>query len=263
MKRREFLTTSALAGIGVSASPATLVIETEGSAPPTPRQILIAGGGFGTTFIRYMAELTGKERPRLCYLPTAAADDDSVSIYWFRRCAPLNVHPFVQPSFIVSSRMQQSWEEVLLSMDGIVVSGGNTLNQQAIWHAQGIDEVLRKAWDRGIVLGGSSAGSLCWFEEGTTDSRPKELTRIECLGFLRGSHSPHYDGEADRRPTYHRLIGSGVLKPGYACDNDAGIYFVDNEVRRVVKTREDARVYYVGLEGGEVVERELPGEMIE
>ena len=116
---------------------------------------------------------------------------------------------------------------------------------------------------RAIVLGGSSAGSLCWFEEGTTDSRPKELTKIECLGFLRGSHSPHYDGEADRRPAYHSLIRSGVLKPGYACDNNAGIYFVDNEVKRVVKTRDDARVYYVGLEGGKVIEREIPGEMLE
>ena len=83
------------------------------------------------------------------------------------------------------------------------------------------------------------------------------MTKIECLGFLEGSHSPHYDAEEVRRPTYHRLIGSGELKPGYACDNDAGIYFVDNEVRRVVKTREEAGVYYVALENGEVVETEL------
>ena len=114
----------------------------------------------------------------------------------------------------------------------------------------------------GIVLGGASAGSLCWFEEGTTDSRPQELTKIECLGFLKGSHSPHYDGEAQRRPTYHRLIAEGVLKPGYACDNDAGIFFVDNEVRRVVKTREDAHVYRVRLEGGSVVEDRLEGDLI-
>jgi dipeptidase E len=88
-------------------------------------------------------------------------------------------------------------------VDGIVCSGGNTLNQQAIWKAQGIDVVLRQAWDRGIVLGGASAGSLCWFEEGTTDSRPKALTTVQGLGFLKGSHSPHYDAEKDRRPLYH------------------------------------------------------------
>ena len=228
----------------------------------TNRKILIAGGGFGTAFIRYMGELTGNDRPRLCYLPTASADRESGIIRWYENCAPLDVIPSVQASFISSYRQDRSWEEVFLSVDGIVVSGGNTLNQQAIWRVQGIDRVLREAWDRGIVLGGASAGSLCWFEEGTTDSRPQEVTKIECLGFLEGSHSPHYDAEAVRRPTYHRLIRSGELKPGYACDNDAGIYFEDNRVARVVKTREDAKVYHVSLEGGQVVETELPGDMI-
>ncbi len=265
MQRRDFLASSAAAGLGVTlgagcAEPA----EAPEPARPqaTPRQILIAGGGFGTAFIRYMAELTGKDRPRLCYLPTASADSQAGIIRWYESCAPLDVIPSTQASFISSYRTDRSWEDVFLSVDGIVVSGGNTLNQQAIWRAQGIDRVLREAWDRGIVLGGASAGSLCWFEEGTTDSRPQEVTKIECLGFLRGSHSPHYDAEEVRRPTYHRLIRSGELKPGYACDNDAGIHFVDNEVRRVVKTREDARVYRVTLEGGEIVETELPGEMI-
>lgn len=147
----------------------------------------------------------------------------------------------------------------------ILIAGGGfgtTLNQQAIWRAQGIDEVLREAWDRGIVLGGSSAGSLCWFEEGTTDSRPKELSKIECLGFLEGSHSPHYDAEGQRRPIYQGLIGSGELKPGYACDNDAGIFFRDNQVARVVHTRPGANVYYVSVVNGRVVEERLEAEMI-
>ena len=264
MERRHFLASSAITGIGLGLAGCSPEVDDmqsyEGGSDG--RKILIAGGGFGTEFIRYMAQLTGKERPRLCYLPTASADRESGVIRWFENCAPLDVHPFVQESFISSYSMDRSWRDVFLSMDGIVVSGGNTLNQQAIWRVQGIDEVLREAWDRGIVLGGASAGSLCWFEEGTTDSRPQEVTKIECLGFLAGSHSPHYDAEEVRRPTYHRLIASGELKPGYACDNDAGIYFADNEVARVVKTRQEAKVYYVDLEGSEVVETELPAEMI-
>ena len=123
--------------------------------------------------------------------------------------------------------------------------------------------ILKEAWDRGIVLGGASAGSLCWFEEGTTDSRPKEVTKIECLGFLKGSHSPHYDAEAARRPLYHKLIKSGELMPGYACDNDAGIYFEDNEVKRVVSTREEAKVYYVSKVGNDVVEKVMEPERID
>jgi dipeptidase E len=209
-----------------------------------------------------MAALTGKPRPKLLYLPTASADSQGGTIRWYENCAPLDVVPSMQESFISSYSQDRSWEEVFLSVDGIVVSGGNTLNQQAIWRVQGIDRVLREAWDRGIVLGGASAGSLCWFEEGTTDSRPKEVTKIECLGFLKGSHSPHYDGEAVRRPTYHRLIASGELKPGYACDNDAGIYFEDNEVVRVVATRSGAKVYRVGMVGGRVVEEVMEPELI-
>src|SRR5215813_13037372 len=210
------------------------------------RKILIAGGGFvSLPFIRYMAQLTGKPRPRVCYLPTAVGDRPDAAINFYKACAPLDVTPLVQASFIASTEQHESWEEVLLSMDAIIASGGNTLNQQAIWRAQGIDLVLRQAWERGIVLGGASAGSLCWFEEGTTDSRPKELTIVQCLGLLKGSHCPHYDAEGQRRPYYKKLIGSGQMKPGYACYNNAGIYFEDNTVKRVVATRADAKVFYV------------------
>lgn len=232
------------------------------SASGATRKILIAGGGFGTAYIRYMAQLTGKPRPRLCYLPTASADSAAGIITWFRNCAPLNVEPSVQESFIASTRQTRSWEDVFLSVDGIVVSGGNTLNQQAIWKAQGIDLVLRQAWDRGIVLGGASAGSLCWFEEGTTDSRPQVLTTVQGLGFLKGSHSPHYDAEPGRRPLYQKLIGSGEMKPGYACDNDAGVYFEDNVVKRVVSTRAGAKVYYVSRVNGQAVERVMEPDVI-
>ena len=270
MKRRDFVVSSALSSMALAAGRAPFAgAQAEIEPEPTTsshslatRKILIAGGGYGEAFIRYMAELTGKKRPRLCYLPTASADRPDGTISWFRSCAPLDVQPFVQESFIASSRQLQGWDEVLLSMDGIVASGGNTLNQQAIWKAQGIDVVLREAWNRGIVLGGASAGSLCWFEEGTTDSRPKELTTVQCLGFLKGSHSPHYDREPLRRPLYQKLIGSGQMKPGYACDNDAGIYFEDNEVKRVVSTRADAKVYYVSVVNGKVVEKVLEPERI-
>ena len=264
MNRRDFIAASTIAGLATGAiQESTFNLNMQNNPKRLSRQILIAGGGFRTSFIRYMAELTGKDRPRLCYLPTASADRATGIIRWYEDCASLDVIPFHQESFISSYSMEESWEERFLSMDGIVVSGGNTLNQQAIWRIQGIDEVLRQAWENGIILGGASAGSLCWFEEGTTDSRPQELTKIECLGFLKGSHSPHYDAEEERRPTYHQLIKSGVLKPGYACDNDAGIYFVDNEVRKVVKTREEASVYFVDLVEGEITETELSGEMID
>ena len=274
MIRREFLVTSALGTAGAMAQhmmPTNITADTlnaaagPDSATPSAqatRKILIAGGGFRTSFIRYMAQLTGKTRPRLCFLPTAAADSPDATISWFQYCAPLNVEAHVQNVFIESLTQTKGWDEVLLSMDGIVCSGGNTLNQQAIWKAQGIDVVLRQAWDRGIVLGGASAGSLCWFEEGTTDSRPKALSIVKCMGFLKGSHSPHYDAEPGRRPLYQRLISSGQMAPGYACDNDAGIYFEDNTAKRVVATRAGAKVYYVSMVNGAINERVMEPEMI-
>jgi len=248
-----------LGSVGVAASRLPIPAATLADS----RKILIAGGGFGTPFIRYMAALTGKKRPKLLYLPTASADGPAGVISWFESCAPLDVYPLSQASFIASTKQTKSWEDVLLTVDGIVASGGNTLNQQAIWKAQGIDVILREAWNRGIVLGGASAGSLCWFEEGTTDSRPKELSIVKCLGFLKGSHCPHYDKEPGRRPLYQQLIGSGEMKPGYACDNDAGIYFEGEDVRRVVSTRAEAKVYYVSVADGKVVEKILEPERIE
>lgn len=228
-----------------------------------PRRILVCGGGFGPAFVAEMARLTGVERPRLCYLPTAVGDDRNRVVQWYETCADLDVDALHQDAFISTYRMSRGWDEVLLSMDGIVASGGNTLNQQAIWRAQGIDGVLREAWEQGVVLGGSSAGSLCWFEAGTTDSRPRELGIVECLGLLPGSHCPHYDGEAGRRPLYHELVGSGALPPGWACDDHAGIVFEGREATRFVSARKGAGVYRVEAVDGEVVETAWPTELIE
>ena len=263
MERREFVATTALGSLGIAATklePAATALGNHGSA--ATRKILIAGGVYNDAWIRYMASLTGKPRPRICYLPTASADHADGIIRFYHDCEKVNVAPFVQTSFISSYEQNQSFADVLLSMDGIVCSGGNTLNQQVIWKAQGIDQVLRDAWDRGIVLGGASAGSLCWFEEGTTDSRPKELSIVQALGLLKGSHCPHYDAEGQRRPLYLKLIGSGQMKPGYACYNNAGIYLEDNDVKRVVASKPDAKVFYVSVVGGQVVEKELPAELI-
>jgi peptidase E len=85
---------------------------------------------------------------------------------------------------------------------------------------------------------------------------------VQCLGFIKGSHCPHYDAEPNRRPLYLKLVGSGQMKPGYACDNDAGIYFEDNTVKRVVATRSGPKVYYVSVANGQAVEKPFTPELI-
>lgn len=198
----------------------------------------------------------------MCLLPTAVADNPNTINYWYESCNELNIKGFTQRMFISSYEQAQSFEEVLLSMDAILVTGGNTLNMLAIWKAHGIDEILRKAWEKGIVLSGGSAGSLCWFEHGTTDSRPQRVTPINCLGFLQGSHCPHYDSEKTRRPLYHSYIQSGEFKPGYACDDRAAILFHDQNVEQVISLDDTSNAYYVSLENGAITEKKLEKTII-
>jgi dipeptidase E len=223
----------------------------------TVPRILINGGGFDTVWISELACLTGRPRPRLLYLPTASGDRDDVCLAWYDHCAPLDVVPSVQKMFIDSQTQTRSWAEVIEAADGIVCSGGNTLNQQAIWRAQGIDTLLRQAWLRGCVLGGASAGALCWFAEGSTDSRPQQLSVVKGLGLIPFSHCPHYDSEPERRPQYQRLIAQGELCAGYACDEGAGLLFEGAHLAAVLSSGE-GQCYKVEASGGVAREAVLP-----
>lgn len=223
------------------------------------------GGGSSEAFGLFMKEaikLTGQEKPRVCYLPTASGDSDRGIIRWYERMRGLPAIPFVQRVWISSYSQKESFEEVLLSMDIIFVGGGNTLNMMAIWKAQGIDIALKKALEKGIILMGASAGSLCWFENGTTDSRPKELSVVEGLGFLPFSHSPHYDAERMRRPLYEKNIEKGIFRAGYAMDNKAGIIFKNGKPFRVLSTDLNANSYFVSMKNGKVVEETLKAEIL-
>ncbi|WP_127138595.1 peptidase E [Flagellimonas oceanensis] len=225
--------------------------------------IFPSGSGPNKLFMKEIIKLTGKERPKICFLPTASGDSERSIIRWYELTHDLSIEPSVQRVWISSYRQKQTFEEVLLNVDAIVVGGGNTLNMMAIWKAQGIDVVLKKALEKGIVLAGGSAGSLCWFDNGTTDSRPIELSVVEGLGFLPYSHSPHYDGEEFRRPLYEKNIKKGIFEAGYAMDNNAGIIFKNGKPFRVVSLGEEYNCYYVSLKDGKVVEEKLEAEILE
>lgn len=152
--------------------------------------------------------------------------------------------------------------EHLLAQDAIFVSGGNTANMLAVWRVHGVDAALREAWEAGIVLAGPSAGGLCWFEGGVTDSFGPELAALEgALGFLAGSFCPHYDGEPERRPTYRRLIAAG-FPAGIAADDGVGVHFVGTELGDVVTEREGATAYRVEQAMDEVRETPLQARLL-
>ena len=189
---------------------------------------------------RYVLGLTGKERPRVLYVPTAIGDDDSGVATFYENMAPL-CEPSVLRTF---PWPPEDLRSVLLEQDGICVSGGNTANMLAIWRVHGIDALMREAWEDGVVLFGASAGMICWFEAGVTDSFGPELAPMECLGFLPGSACPHYDGEERRRPVYTQLVADG-FPPGIAADDGVAVRYAGTELAEVVTTRDGATAYRV------------------
>jgi peptidase E len=147
---------------------------------------------------------------------------------------------------------------LLLNQDVIYVGGGNTKTLMALWRDWGVIDILREAWQCGIMLTGVSAGAICWFEQGLTDSFSGALRPLDCLGFLPGSCCPHYDGEAERRPSYHKLLAAGEVSAGVAIEDCAGVHFKDTEIHRVVASKRGARAYRMRAVHGSVQEVPLP-----
>ncbi|MRI00022.1 peptidase E [Kriegella sp. EG-1] len=227
------------------------------------RQLFIYGSGRHTVpFLNYMAKATGKEKPNFCFIPTASGEDQDYINSFYDVCSQINVIPHVLSVWINSYDQKESFEEIIQKMDAIVVGGGNTLNMLAIWKAQGIDTALKNAYNNGVVMGGGSAGSLCWFNAGTTDSRPAALSIVQGMKFLDKSHCPHYNSEKSRRPLYHNNILSGKLTDGYACDDRSAIHFINEKVHTSVTLNDENQSYYVYVKDGELIEEQIQGTVI-
>jgi dipeptidase E len=230
-----------------------------------PTVVAMGGGGFSMEpdnpllddhILSLARAAHGRDRPRVCFLGTATGDAPSYIANFYaafaRRAEATHLELFV--------RTVDDVDTFLLDQDVVYVGGGNTENMLAVWRVHGVDRALRAAWQAGTVMAGQSAGSLCWFETGTTDSFGKGLAALSGgLGFIPGSHAPHYDGELVRRPHYQRLIADGVLPAGYAADDGAALVFHGSELAEVVASRSTARAYRVerGPDGG-AIETVLP-----
>ena len=216
---------------------------------PEP-QILGMGGFPDDVLLEHMLGLA--EGSRVLYVPTAQSESPPGTLWWYEhlrgRAELTHLHFFPWPP--------EDLHDLALAHDVILVAGGNTANAIAIWRVHGFDEILREAWQRGILLTGWSAGMICWFEHGVTDSFGPELAALDCLGFLPGSACPHYDGEERRRPVYTQLVADG-LPAGIAADDDVGVHFVGTELREVVSSREGATAYRVTPDGEERLDARL------
>jgi len=205
--------------------------------------------------IRYFLKQTRTRKPRVCYIGTASGDAEAGVLRFYAGFSRFDCVPTHLPLF---ARTPRDLESFVLEQDAIFVGGGNTRSLLAVWRDWGLDTHLRAAWERGTVLGGSSAGSICWFEQGLTDSIAGPLVRLDCLGLLPGSNCPHYDSEPLRRPTFRRLVAAGSMPDGMAADDGAALHFVDGRLLRAVANRPRARAWRVRRLGKRAMEARVP-----
>lgn len=224
------------------------------------RQIIaLGGGGFSMEpenplLDLYILEQSKKQNPKVCFVPTASGDSDDYISRFYKsfnghKCTPSHLSLFAPPS--------SDLEDYVLDKDIIYVGGGNTKNLLALWKEWGLDGILKRAWQQGRIMAGISAGSICWFEAGVSDSFGGELKPLNSLGFLKGSNCPHYDGEAERRPVFQRLVSSQILPGGYAADDGAALHFINEELYQAVSSRPEAKGYRVQLNEGALQEEAL------
>lgn len=227
--------------------------------------VAMGGGGFSMEpdnplLDDYILSLAPRTPARICFLPTASADSAQYIVKFYRafsgRAIPTDLTLFDPTSLPRQPTSSAEIAGFLADQDVIYVGGGNTANLLAMWRTHGIDRILHDAWAGGAVLCGLSAGMICWFQQGLTDSFGELGILDNGLGFLAGSACPHYDGEKQRRPTFHRAIENG-LSGGYAADDGAALHFRGEDLVEVVSSRKDAAAYHVELIAGRVQETRL------
>ena len=199
----------------------------------------MGGYGLGTVLDGYILGLARGRR--VCFVPTASAESDEFVVRFYATYAPK-----AEPSHLSFAPWPpEDLRQFVCSQDVIYVGGGNTANMLAIWRVHGMDEALRAAWEQGVVLCGSSAGMICWFEAGLSDSFGPQLEGMrDGLGLLAGSACPHYDGEELRRPRYRQLVDDG-FPAGWAAEDGVALHFEGTELVEVVSALPDKRAYRV------------------
>jgi peptidase E len=216
--------------------------------------IASGGGGFGRSLDdlrqeRYILDQCGAERPKIAFLPQASCEDGKYIAAFYEAFTRLGAEPTTVSMFGV---VKPEWQERLLSQDVIYVGGGNTRSMLALWREWGVDRILRQAWQNGTVLAGVSAGAICWFEEGVTDS-VWPLGVLPCLGFLKGSCCPHFDDEAERRPAYTKMLAEGRIRAGIALDDCAMAHYADGELQRVVCSSDGSQGFLMAASAEQLV----------
>jgi dipeptidase E len=217
--------------------------------------IAIGGGGFGRNpnhrkIEKYILELTGKGKPNVVFFPTASAENQAYIIQFYKCFTKISC----EPSHVTFFQRTPRLDSIINKADVIYVGGGNTKSMLAVWQEWKLDKLLLKAYNNGKILCGVSAGAICWFEQGITDSWASNLNVMDCLGFLPEMACPHYQEEKDRRPDVHKMLKQGKCGPGWAIDGGAAIHFKNGKYYKSIQFYSDSYVHYVSIKNGVVTE---------
>ena len=223
------------------------------------RQIIaIGGGGFGRhpgvgIIEKYILQQSDKEKPNICFIPTATGDSDSYKVSYYETLNKLNCNPTHLDFF----KRTPNLEELIKNQDIIFVGGGNTKSMLSVWKDWGLDIILKEAYMEGTIMSGVSAGAICWFEKGVTDSWEDKLNIMECLSFTKGNCCPHYDEESERKPSLSQFINEDLLRDCYAIDGGCALHVKNDEFYKAVSFMDGKNSFLVQKENGELIEKPL------
>lgn len=203
---------------------------------------------------RYILRLLRSRNPKICFISTATGDNSAYIAQFYSTFSKLRCRPAHLPLFERTPNLAG----LILSQDLIYVAGGNTKSMLAVWRDWDLPRILRRAWLGGTVLAGISAGAICWFEMGVTDSWAGRLMPLPCLGWLPCACCPHYDVEKDRRPATHDFVARGLLPETIALEDGTAAHFVGRKLLRVVTVGENSRAYRVKRARSGAIESPLP-----
>ena len=224
--------------------------------------IAIGGGGFGRNprhnkIEKYILNLSAKENPKILFVPTASAEDKRYIVNFYSCFSKLKCNPSHINFFERTPRL----DNIVSQADIIYVGGGNTKSMLAVWRDWNFDKLLYKAYKKGKILCGVSAGAICWFKQGITDSWASNLNKLDCLGFLEEMACPHYQEERDRRPSVHQMLKDEKCSSGYAIDGGAAVHFKNGKYLKSLQFYANSNVYYVSYVDRQIKEKQM--EMIQ
>ena len=187
--------------------------------------VAIGGGGFGRSLgpleiEKYIISLTSKKRAKICFIPTASGDSSLYKLNFYRAFSKLDCIT----SHIDFFSRTENLEEKVLTQDIIYVGGGNTKSMLAVWKEWNLNNILQNAYEKGIVMSGVSAGAICWFDKGITDSFANELAIINCLGLVNGIACPHFDEEKEREPFVNDVIKREIIKSCICIEGNCALH---------------------------------------